>query len=61
MLLWDHIAWKQSKEQKKGKSPIELRIQDQNLRLEDLDLGQTLGQGQFGRVRLATSKQTGRG
>eukprot|EP00959_Pyramimonas_sp_CCMP1952_P072947 1524320-Pyramimonas_sp.AAC.2 len=59
MLLWEHIAWTKSANKKAGTSPIEERIRDQNLTLNDLHIGPTLGKGQFGRVRLATSKHTG--
>mmetsp|Transcript_14646 Transcript_14646/g.31383 ORF Transcript_14646/g.31383 Transcript_14646/m.31383 type:complete len:1053 (-) Transcript_14646:420-3578(-) len=57
ILLWQHIAWTNSKNRKVC-SPIEERIRDANLKLEDLQIGVTLGKGQFGRVRLATSKKT---
>jgi serine/threonine protein kinase len=39
-------------------SPIEERIRDQNLTLDDIKISRTLGKGQFGRVLLATSLKT---
>ena len=57
MLLWEHIAWMQAGN-KNVTSPIEERIRDQNLTLDDLKISRTLGKGQFGRVLLATSLKT---
>jgi len=57
MLLWEHIAWMQTGN-KNVTSPIEERIRDQNLTLNDLKISRTLGKGQFGRVLLATSLKT---
>lgn len=57
-LLWEYVAWKRLKNRNVD-NPIINRLKDRTLALSNLNVHRVLGKGQFGKVILVSSTQTG--
>jgi serine/threonine protein kinase len=57
-LLWEYVAWKKLNNCNVD-NPIVNRLKDRTLVLSSLNVHRVLGKGQFGKVILVSSKQTG--